>query len=191
MTETLGASRASVRAAIRELVGIGVLLSEQGKGTYVINNDTNVLTRSELMITKDDCKDMLKVLEFRRIIESESCSLACRRAGKDNIYRLEKHLETMKKNVGYPHMFIKADMEFHVEVAKSTDNMLIYKTLKEIFEQTEAYHGKINEVFGYDGIMYHEQLLHHIKNNNGTEAVKVMHEHLQHAIIDLEKMQNQ
>lgn len=186
MTKTLGVSRASLRAAIRELVGLGILESEQGKGTFVKTNDLSILHQQAAGITKEDCQDIYKVLEFRRILEAESCGIAAKRSTPELIERLELLLKEMKDAVGDQLRFVKADMDFHMELIIATHNPLIQKSLQEIFEQTEYNHTQINTLFGYDGIYYHEQLLKAIKKKDSKTCSKYMREHLQHAIDSLE-----
>ena len=41
LTETLGVSRASIRTAIQQLVGIGVLESRHGKGTFLLDDEVD------------------------------------------------------------------------------------------------------------------------------------------------------
>ena len=69
LTETLGVSRASVRTAIQQMVGLGILESRHGKGTYVMDNQVDGMSANKGKITAQDCKDLQKVLEFRRIVE--------------------------------------------------------------------------------------------------------------------------
>jgi GntR family transcriptional repressor for pyruvate dehydrogenase complex len=185
MTDMLNVSRASIRAAISQLVGVGVLESIQGKGTYVITNNIEALGQRQYAITKEDCKEIIKVLEFRIIIEPHSSHLAAQRATEDNIQKLSGLLEEMKSAVGDPKRFICADMSFHEELCHATQNPLIEKSIQEVFRQTEYSHNQINAIFGYDGIYYHENILAAIRKKNGREASKIMKEHLQHALDSL------
>ena len=84
LTEILGVSRASVRTAIQYLVGVGVLESRHGKGTFLLDDQVDESTGSGNKITSEDCRDILKVLEFRRIVESEACYLAAENAAPHN-----------------------------------------------------------------------------------------------------------
>lgn len=187
MTKTMGVSRASLRAAIRELVGAGILESEQGKGTFVRTNDLSILHQQVAGITKEDCRDIYKVLEFRRVVEADSCGIAAKRATPQVITKLEELLQEMKDAVGDQPRFVKADMDFHTELIMATQNPLIQKSLLEVFGQTEYSHKQINTLFGYDGIYYHEQLLKAVKKQDGRAGSRLMGEHLQHAINSLEE----
>ena len=73
LTALLGVSRSSIRQAVSHFAGIGVLESVHGKGTYLVDDEVEEQSNKN-KITAEDCRNVEKVLEFRRIIESEACS---------------------------------------------------------------------------------------------------------------------
>ena len=95
LTQMLGVSRASVRSAMNQLIGIGVLESVHGKGTYLLDDQIEDNLGGNSRITAEDCRDVLKVLEFRRIVESEACYMATLYQSDDLIVDLKKCLKTM------------------------------------------------------------------------------------------------
>lgn len=187
LTEILGVSRASVRMAIQQFIALGALESIHGKGTFVKANNLVAFANKMNVITSEDCSDMSRVLEFRRILETESCFLAAQRATKANVEKLKLHLENMKNSVGQSEEFVKQDMLFHQEICHATGNNLLEKCLREVFEQTARNHKQMNELFGYrDGIHYHSLLVKAIEEKNAKVAKKLMREHLQQALERLE-----
>lgn len=183
LTRTLGVSRASVRVAIQQFVGVGALQSVHGKGTFVKSNVLDAFANKANSITREDCKDMRKVLEFRRILETEGCQLAARNATSDVMEKLELHLGNMINSVGNAEVFVREDILFHESIAKASGNHLLEKSLKEVFDETIRTHAQVNEVFGYkDGIYYHSVILKAIREKNPKLARRLMHEHLQQAI---------
>ena len=60
MTEELGVSRSSIRTALQYLIGLGVLESVHGKGTYLINSRVENWDETENKITSEDCRDIEK-----------------------------------------------------------------------------------------------------------------------------------
>lgn len=186
LTEILKVSRASVRVAIQQFIAIGILESIHGKGTFLKSNDLRAFGNGINKISRYDSFDLSKILEFRIIVETESCFLAAENATDENIKNLKIYLSKMKENVGKSEEFVKYDMLFHQEICKATANPLIEKCLKDFFEQKVENHKKINEIFGYkDGVFYHTLILKAIEARNGINARKLMHEHLQKAIDEL------
>ena len=47
-----------------------------GKGTFLINTQVENWDEAEYKITSEDCMDICKVLEFRKILEPGACVLA-------------------------------------------------------------------------------------------------------------------
>lgn len=183
LTEILGVSRASVRMAIQQFIALGALESMHGKGTFVKTNNLVAFSNKLNAITSEDCSDMSQVLEFRRIIETESCFLASQRATKENVDKLKAYLENMKNSVGRSEEFVKQDMLFHQEICHATGNNLLEKSLREVFEQTARNHKQMNDIFGYkDGIYYHTLLVKAIEEKNSKAAKRLMKEHLQQAL---------
>mgnify|MGYP000044242605 CR=1 FL=1 len=194
LRETLGVSRASIRTAIQHLVGIGVLESRQGKGTFLLDDQVDERPEGEMKITSEDCKNIEKVLEFRRIVESEASYLAAQNRTDQLVKNLWKHLKNMSENEGRRDRFVTADIAFHEEICKASQNPLLEKTLLKVFEETRKNHNQMNELFGYrDGIYYHTLISTAIANGDAMKAKELMYEHLQNAINkieDTEKMHN-
>ena len=183
LTETLGVSRASVRTAIQYLIALGVLESRHGKGTYLLEDHVDEHTGSQTKITAQDCQDIEKVLEFRRIVESEACYLAAVRATPALVEELKQDLDEMYGNKGNPKAFVSADIKFHAAICRASQNPLLEKSMLKVFEENRRDHDQMNAVFGYeDGIYYHNLILKAIKEKNGEKAREIMFEHLQNGI---------
>lgn len=187
LTETLGVSRASIRTAIQHFVGIGVLESKHGKGTYLLDDRVDESTGSEMKITSEDCKDIQKVLEFRRIVESEASYLAAEKVTPELVKELWACLEEMKENEGKREEFVTADIRFHETICRATQNPILEKSMLKVFEETRKRHNQMNEIFGYqDGIHYHTRILEAIQGGKAEQAREMMFDHLQNAINKLE-----
>ena len=116
MTSTLGVSRSSVRAALQYMIGIGVLESVHGKGTYLINSQVENWEEADNKITSEDCKDIEKVLEFRRILEPDACRLAVERGDSQVVSELEtrKNHNQMNALFGF-----QSGIDCHTEILEA------------------------------------------------------------------------
>lgn len=183
LTETLGVSRASIRTAIQQLVGIGVLESRHGKGTFLMDDQVDEMAAGEGKITAQDCRDMQKVLEFRRIVESEACYLAAEHATDELIEMLQECLDRMASNKENREEFITADIRFHELLCSASQNPLVEKSMSKVFEEARKEHSRTYGLFGFkDGIYFHTLILNAIKSGNAKRARESMFEHLQQAI---------
>ncbi|MDO4329195.1 MAG: FadR/GntR family transcriptional regulator [Lachnospiraceae bacterium] len=187
LTEILGVSRASIRTAIQHLVGVGVLESHHGKGTFLLDAQVDENTGSGNKITSEDCRDIEKVLEFRRIVESEACFMAANKRTPELLQELQEDLDEMAANQGKREVFVTADIKFHEAICRAAQNPILTKSLLKVFEETRRNHNQLNELFGYrDGIYYHTLILSAIKAGDAERAREMMFEHLQNAINKLE-----
>lgn len=187
----LGVSRASIRSAVKELIGIGVLQSIHGKGTFLIDDLTDLYNSTEYKITAEDCLDMKKVLEFRKIIEPEACYLAVQNVNEELVQELEETLKDMKANIHDSLRFVMADLRFHKAISKASGNPLIEKSMNRVFEENFKDHREMNQAFGYqDGIHYHTRIIHEIKSGEAEKARQIMADHLQNGVNRLKEKQN-
>jgi len=183
LTQILGVSRASVRSAIQQLVGIGVLESIHGKGTYLLDDQVEDVSDNSSKITAEDCQDIERVLEFRRIVESEACRMTSEHADQELIEELEKWLAKMEVSVNKREAFVTADINFHKIISSASGNRLLEKSLYKVFEETRKNHRQMNEIFGYkDGIHYHRLIVEAMKQKDAESARRHMYDHMQNAI---------
>ncbi|RRD64287.1 FadR/GntR family transcriptional regulator [Fretibacterium sp. OH1220_COT-178] len=186
LAHILGASRASIRVAIQQFVGVGVLESWQGKGTFVKRDILDVFPSKDSVLAQKTYMDIEKVLEFRSFLEPEGCRIAARNPTPELIQALERHLRNMMDNIGNRKVFVEQDILFHKCIAQGSGNMLLEKSLSEVFNATFLFHLQMNEIFGYqDGIYYHSIILNAIRNKKTKLARKLMDEHIQQAIAHL------
>ena len=138
---------------------------------------------TENKITSEDCRDIEKVLEFRKILEPDACRLAVEKRTPEIITALETYLEQMQMFQGNREKFVNADLKFHEVICRSTGNTLLEKSLHKVFQETRQNHEQMNELFGYDsGIHYHAQILKAFKNGDADAAHDIMYEHLDAAM---------
>lgn len=97
LTKMMDVSRSSVRTAIQQCIALNILESQHGRGTFVKNSDVRGVVNTIHTLTQSDYKDILKVLEFRKIIESGSAALAAERMNNTHLDKLQAILDTMKK----------------------------------------------------------------------------------------------
>ena len=187
LTEALGVSRASIRAAIRHFVGLGVLDSFHGKGTFVVSDQIDPSSHGVHQFTSADFQDIQKVLEFRWLIEPEACYMATLAAAPELLNRLRELLNRMMDSVGDQRTFVQADIDFHLEICRGSANPLILKCMQMVYTENRANFDLINNQFGFkDGIYYHTLIYKAIEEENADQARDYMQEHLRQALDRME-----
>lgn len=112
----LGVGRSTLREAIRELSGKGVLESRQGAGVFVTSTDPaedwdTVLRRA----------DIVTVIEARIAIEAEAASLAARRRTPADLRAMLRALSA-RTEAGTIDALVDADTAFHRTVISAAHN---------------------------------------------------------------------
>jgi DNA-binding FadR family transcriptional regulator len=123
----LGVGRSTVREAVKELRGRGMIEARQGSGVFVI-----ALERSEewdAVLRRADIDD---VLEVREAIEVKAAELAASRRDSRDLDRLRAMLKGRAdaENGRSDDNLVDADLEFHRAVVRAAHNPV----LSELFE---------------------------------------------------------
>ncbi|GAD86498.1 FadR family transcriptional regulator [Nocardia asteroides NBRC 15531] len=116
----LGVGRSTVREAIRELAGKGVLDSRQGAGVFVtaldITEDWDVVLRGATIAA---------VIEARIAIEAEAAALAARRRTPADLRAIRRALAGRRADGQSIAEHVDADMAFHRAVIVAAHNAVL------------------------------------------------------------------
>ncbi|GAB3820377.1 FCD domain-containing protein [Tessaracoccus terricola] len=113
----LGVGRSTVREAIRQLAGRGVLASRQGAGVFVTALD--VPDDWDLVLRRSD---IAAVIEARIAIETEAADLAARRRTPADLRAMRKALTARKEQRHEAEVHVDADTAFHRTVVSAAHN---------------------------------------------------------------------
>ncbi|MGA5537113.1 FadR/GntR family transcriptional regulator [Mycolicibacterium nivoides] len=127
LASELGVGRSTVREAVKELRGRGLVEARQGSGVFVF-----ALERSEEWDSVLRRADIDDVLEVREAIEVKAAELAASRRDSRDIDRLRATLthRADAENGRSDDELIDADLEFHRAVVRAAHNPV----LSELFE---------------------------------------------------------
>lgn len=127
LAKLLGVSRPTLRAGIRSLAAHGVLLSRQGAGTFVVDNDgPPSLDSSPLrLMAALHGFTSAEMFEARRSIEMAMAGLAAERATGDQMASIAEELAGMYASLEDPEQYLVHDMHFHEMVAAASGNRIL------------------------------------------------------------------
>ncbi len=179
LTRRLGVSRVSLREALQQLASLGLLESRQGGGTYVREYSGEILFNPLFPMLALDKTDVLNVLEYRRIVEKGTVALVMEKAGPKNIEELEAAYGEMVRQKNDAHAFARADLDFHLALARATGNPIIIKVNDIIRNILSVSMDKIVLSLGVrDGLSYHRRILGAIKAHDADLAESLIEEHI-------------
>jgi GntR family transcriptional repressor for pyruvate dehydrogenase complex len=121
IAEAENVSRTVVREAVARLEAHGFAVSRQGSGVYVpdtVRYRAFQVTRDEL----SELSDVVKLLEMRLAIETEMAALAASRRSAADVSAMRAALRRMAEVSDDPADSAEADSEFHMTIAKATQN---------------------------------------------------------------------
>ncbi|QYH35106.1 FadR/GntR family transcriptional regulator [Salinibacterium sp. M195] len=121
----IGVGRSTLREAIRELAGKGVLESRQGSGVFVISTD---LTEDWDVVLRR--VSIASVIEARVAIEAEAAALAAHRRTPSDLRSMRRALARRSSPNRSVDEFVDVDMALHREVVAAAHN----EVLLELFD---------------------------------------------------------
>lgn len=131
LSKQLNVSRVVVRSALQRLREEKIIVTHQGKGSFLANpknflNEINVCN-----LTFEEFND---IMEFRATIEQSAIKRAVKLASDEQLLNIKKAVEKMRLHKDDLSAFTKADYYFHLEIHKCSQNKLFYQSI-EHFKQ--------------------------------------------------------
>jgi DNA-binding FadR family transcriptional regulator len=134
LAETFGVSRNVVREAVAQLRADGMVEARQGLGAFVLSPEQRTAIRID-RDALDTGDNMRQLFELRRILETESATLAASRRSKKQLAAIKAALDRMGGEERWEEGSIEADLAFHREIAKATGNDYIHTFISFVCEQ--------------------------------------------------------
>lgn len=125
LCKTFGASRSSLREALRCLSIVGVLNARVGEGTSVAVDGEKFLRKIIEWRLITERHDIENLLEVRMALEGVSAADTALHGSPEQIDKLRKLLIQMKTALKDEKAFALLDLEFHITLANASGNTLI------------------------------------------------------------------
>lgn len=179
LSERFDVSRGTLRAAIQELVRLGLLEVRQGDGTYLRSPDNETLTQPFQAMLASEPFLASELVQLRRLLEPEIASLAAKKCTSKNAATLRSLLEEQRQRTQKGETLAAQDLAFHHEIARIADNHLIRKILTML-------HHLLNdlryEAYASDEattVKQHQKILDAVVKNDSDKARQAMLTHLE------------
>jgi len=179
LSRTMQVSRVSIREGIQHLVSLGIFETRHGEGTFVSELKGEIFFNSLIPLLALDETDVFHVLEYRLIVEKGTAPLAAERATEQDLADLERVYDKMVQYRDDVAEFAKADLEFHLVLAKATGNSVLIKVNNVLRTVLSISMENIVSALGMeDGLHYHRLLIDAVKARDEKGAERLMEEHL-------------
>jgi GntR family transcriptional repressor for pyruvate dehydrogenase complex len=175
----LGVGLSSVREAIRILSKQKIVSTEQGRGTFIMQDlPTNNVDVHLKFLERATWKQLT---EARLMIEPELSALAAEHGTEEVIQALLLNVDGMRTKVRRGDDFLEEDLAFHALIAKAAGNEVMLNMLELINDllldsrRITMRMPRMNE----RAVSYHELISHAVKQRNANQARELMRMHIQ------------
>ncbi|WP_042454079.1 FadR/GntR family transcriptional regulator [Neobacillus dielmonensis] len=171
-----------IREALTKLSAVGMISFHQGKGTYLNKIEQGTLNTPEFSsLIFHNINSLLEIVEARQIVESETSSLAAKRRTHHNLTEIENTIVGMKESLKNNENFAMWDVEFHLAVAKASNNQVLQNLTTLLID---SYRSEIAKFFQVPGVIEkilveHESIYYQILYGNSRKASFIMRNHLE------------
>jgi len=187
----LNVSRVSVRSAVQRLRDFGVVITRQGSGSYISEDFTpqslNNRLRPVMDLSKEDFHDMMV---FRQTVEFKCMELAVIHATTEDILALEQALNRMLVNKNDYKKYSEADFDFHLAIAKASQNKVFYNVMLSIKDSYYYYLEELNRALGItlESVDTHIKVYLAMKNRDAATAVQILGETMADNLVAIERI---
>lgn len=182
LAERLGVSRPVIREALQVLSVRGLAQIKPGCGTYVQEPSAQVTAAHlELYFKLKHCPNSLRdFFEIRQLLEVEAAGLAAERASSEDIAMLQGSISDMAAHLESLTDYIKADLSFHLALARAAHNdflLMLLGPISNLWSQAISISAKAPGALPA-GLAHHQDILEHIACGDAPGARGAMTRHM-------------
>jgi GntR family transcriptional repressor for pyruvate dehydrogenase complex len=186
LAEKLGVARGVVREAVKVLEVRGLVAIEPGRGTFVVEDDTQSLSNHLARLFRMGRITHGDLIELRRVLEVEIAGLAAQHASAESIKEMKQAVEEMDENISSPERYIAADLNFHLALARATQNKMFPLLIEVIVDLLQESRRLIYHVPGAPerGQAWHRLIAESVEKRDALGANDAMAKHMQQVAED-------
>lgn len=185
LARQVGVSRPTVRAGLRALAAMGVVVSRHGSGTYIPGGPPTLGSDALGFLAALHGFTREEMYEARRILEVGAAGLAAERATPDQLATLAEEIASLFATVHDPLEYLVHDISFHRVVANSSGNPIIASLVEMV---SALYYDWRRQTANFyteqdlrDAAEAHRRVYQAIRARDAAAAREMMHAHLFHA----------
>ncbi|MZQ99557.1 MAG: FCD domain-containing protein [Acidaminobacter sp.] len=181
LVKSMGISRSSVREGVKLLTTMGYVETKDRRGTFISSKYKANNSGSDKFNDILQLASVYDLMEVRLNIERSIIQIAAKRATADDIQQMKYNIEQLAKTDDVSVLY-KADLDFHLSIAKATHNILYFeieKILLEKINESQEYFSSTSLETKSKTIEVFNLIVQNIENKNIKKAVALYNEHLE------------
>lgn len=185
MASQMQVGRSTIREALKVLIHLG-LIERKNKVAVISDRIRESLPPHDIVERLKNQRNILEMIEFRKIVEPDMAGLAATRADKTDISLLERDVNAMLASNFKTESFLKHDHHFHLHIAQGARNQILIDVIQEIqgnLAETQGHIIRKSTDILPRSLGFHQKIFSAIKHSKPEAARKQMYEHL----LDIEK----
>jgi len=186
LADEFGVSRTVIREAHHKLSSLGLVKSEQGRGTFVSVPDSKSLLDPMLSLLTLDRASTRELLEARYYIEGIVAKLATERATQLDMSRLKEIFAAMEASAARDDVenFSCHDNSFHKELAIISKNSMFCRILETLCGLNDQFLIGFTRTPGAieRAVSFHRRILAAVTGHDAEGAQLEMNEHMKDII---------
>jgi DNA-binding FadR family transcriptional regulator len=170
LAEQLGVARPTIREAINQLIGLGLLV--RGDYGVFVAQDPNQSVQARLQPLLLEQWKTRELYEARMVIMGELAVLAAMKATPNDIETLHRINLRMKDWCDSDESYWERDLEFHNYLAKIADNGILLAINNLLNEMFKRYETSVNQLYSIQAKTYerHDMLIKAIEQRDAEKA---------------------
>ena len=180
MASQMKVGRSTIREALKVLIHLG-FIERKNKVTVITDRIKEKLSPQDIVERFKNQRNILEMIEFRKIVEPDMASLAAIRSDKTDVSLLQRDVSAMKESKDEPEVFLKHDHHFHLHVAQGAKNQIIIEVIQgiqDILEKTQGHIIRKSTTISPKSLEFHRNIFNAIKKSKPEVARRQMYEHL-------------
>lgn len=185
----MGVSRTVIREAIKFLESRGMVRIERGRGMLVEEAQSAPVSENLKLLMRRRGHVLQDLIEIRKMLETGIARLAAARRTAANLSAMQAALAVMRQHPDEPEGYVDADVGFHAEIARATQNPVVTVLLEPLTDLLRE-----SRVKSFSGpravrlrLRQHKEILDRIQAKDPAGAEEAMRKHLSATGRDLAK----
>lgn len=192
LSDLLGASRSTIREAIKQLVARDMLTIRRGVGTFVSEHPGVI--RDPLGI--DSVPDAASVLSdwyrVRMALEGEAMEMVAANASDEELRHIRELMLEEERQIenALNADYLNVDQSFHCALARATHNVIMERLIPSLhatvyYDLVKSLYSKLRPRYDLNAIDSHKLIVNHLQRRDGSAANVAMRYHMLRAIDDI------